>query len=201
VPWFEGESLTDLAVESRRELAAELGTFLGQLHTDAPPDAPVNPVRGVPLADRQEVVRGRITGGSVDRVDEVLELWDRLWITEPWTQAPVWMHGDLHPGNILIRGTQLAAVIDFGDVTSGDPASDLAVAWLAFDREGRDAFYDALPAHYRADEALLLRTAAWGLALATVFTGFSDDNPRMAAIGSHALGELLDWDQSSGSTL
>ena len=35
--------------------------------------------------------------------------------------------------NLVTRGGTLAAVIDFGDLTAGDPATDLAAAWLVFD--------------------------------------------------------------------
>ena len=201
VPWFGGEGLTALAVEDRAPIAREVAAFLGELHTEAPADAPESPVRGVPLANRHAVVSERLAAGSIPRSRELLPLWERLWRTEPWTGRPVWLHGDVHPGNLLVENGRLSAVIDFGDVTSGDPASDLAVAWLAFDEAGRQAFYDGLPARYQADEPLLMRTTAWGVSFATVFATYSDDNPAMAAIGVHAIDELLEWDQSSGSML
>ena len=37
----------------------------------------------------------------------------------------------------------IRAVIDFGDITSGDPAVDLAVAWMLFDDTDRAVFRDA----------------------------------------------------------
>ena len=37
----------------------------------------------------------------------------------------------------------LRAVVDWGDVCCGDPATDLAIAWLAFDERGRTAFREA----------------------------------------------------------
>ena len=58
-----------------------------------------------------------------------------------WSGPPLWLHGDLHPANILVDATgHLRAVLDFGDLTAGDPATDLAVAWLAFEPEARAAF-------------------------------------------------------------
>ena len=44
-------------------------------------------------------------------------------------QTPASLHGDLHPANVLVNDGQVSGVIDFGDITAGDPASDLSVAW------------------------------------------------------------------------
>ncbi|MEO6605045.1 MAG: phosphotransferase, partial [Aeromicrobium sp.] len=82
----------------------------------------------------------------------------------------------------------LAALIDFGDLTAGDPATDLAIAWLAFDAEGRAAYRAA---HYPVDDATWLRARAWAAALTCALLLFSDDNPEMAAIGRHGLTEVL----------
>ena len=80
---------------------------------------------------------------------------ERPWTTgsrpSPWTDAPVWIHGDLHPGNLMTHGGALAGIIDFGDVTAGDPAYDLAIAWLAFDGPGPRAQFIAASAS--ADDA------------------------------------------------
>ncbi len=45
-----------------------------------------------------------------------------------WLDAPVWVHGDGAPGNLLIEQGQLSAVIDFGSLAIGDPACDLTMA-------------------------------------------------------------------------
>ncbi len=191
VKWVDGSPLAGVPVAERTGLGPDLGRFIGELHAEAPADAPRNPVRGVPLGDRDEAVQGRIGAGVVPRAAEVLPLWLRLRDTPPWSAPLVWLHGDLHPGNLLARDGRLAGVIDFGDLTAGDPASDLAVAWLAFDARGRERFLAALPERYRTDAALLLRARGWALSLATAFTAHSDDNPAMAAIGAHAIREVL----------
>lgn len=199
VPWLEGTSVASVPVAERSSLAQDLARFIGEMHTEAPADAPRNPVRGVPLADRDDAVQGRIRAGAVPRGGEMLALWLRLRDTPRWSAPPVWLHGDLHPANLLGRDGHLAAVIDFGDITAGDPASDLAVAWLAFDAGGRERFLAALPQPYRNDGALLLRARGWALVLATAFTAHSDDNPAMAAIGAHAIREVLDGDAGDWS--
>ncbi|MFI7537958.1 hypothetical protein [Streptosporangium sp. NPDC049376] len=76
----------------------------------APPDAPRNPVRGVPLAARDQVVRQRLS--SIPRSAGLLPLWERLAALPPWQGPALWLRGDPHPGNLLIGGDGLAAVGD-----------------------------------------------------------------------------------------
>jgi aminoglycoside phosphotransferase (APT) family kinase protein len=106
-----------------------------------------------------------------------------------WPWAPVWIHGDLHPGNLIAQGGSLTGIIDFGDVTAGDPAYDLAVAWLAFDREGRRIFCEE--AGQAEDPHIWTRARAWAVAISLLLLTHSDDNPEYAALGSDALTESL----------
>jgi aminoglycoside phosphotransferase (APT) family kinase protein len=76
-----------------------------------------------------------------------------------WTGPPVWFHGDVAEGNLLLRDGRLAAVIDFGTCGIGDPASDLRIAWTLFDGESRAAFRDAVD----QDEATWARATGWTL--------------------------------------
>src|SRR5690606_10909417 len=72
---------------------------------------------------------------------------------------PVWMHGDIAVGNLLVQNGGLSAVIDFGQCGLGDPACDLVIAWTFFDEGGRSAFRAALP----ADPELWARARGWAL--------------------------------------
>ena len=67
----------------------------------------------------------------------MLALWDESLQVPDWDGAPLWLHGDLHPTNVLVHAGRLSAVIDFGDITAGDPATDLSVAWMMFDASQR----------------------------------------------------------------
>jgi aminoglycoside phosphotransferase (APT) family kinase protein len=189
VPWIAGRSAATVPATERAGMATDLALFIGQMHVPAPPNAPRNPVRGVPLMDRDTAVRERI--GVVAQAAELHLLWSRLRDTAPWAGPPVWLHGDLHPANLLIRGGRLSGIVDFGDLTAGDPATDLAVAWLAFDANGREKFWSGLPVRYRSDAALRDRAHGWALVMATALAAHSDDNPGMAALGAHAIGEVL----------
>lgn len=184
-PWFEGRTVADVPPAGRSGIAVPLAGFMTGLHRPAPPDAPRNPVRGVPLAARDEVVRERLR--SIPRSAELLLLWEKLAATPPWAGPPLWLHGDPHPGNLLLDGQGLAAVLDFGDLTSGDPATDLAAAWLVFDEDARKVFRS----HVDADEPTWERARGWALVLGTALAAHSADNPSMAAIGVHVLDQVF----------
>ena len=53
-------------------------------------------------------------------------------------------HGDLIPGNLLLRGGRLAAVLDWGYVSLADPALDLVPAWAVLGPRARLVFREAL---------------------------------------------------------
>ncbi|GIF48123.1 aminoglycoside phosphotransferase (APT) family kinase protein [Asanoa ferruginea] len=190
--WFEGEIASMVPVVERRAVAAELAEFMNRLHVPAPDDAPANPVRGVPLVVRDEQIQDRLTSGKLDREDELRDLWDELRAAPEWTGPKVWLHGDPHPANLVLRGqpATLAAVLDFGDLTAGDPATDLAAAWLVFDAEGRAAFRAGI----EADEATWRRARAWALAIGTAIAVFADIHPGLADAGEHAINQVLSAD-------
>jgi aminoglycoside phosphotransferase (APT) family kinase protein len=177
-----------------RDAAASLGSFLGALHVPAPPDAPVNASRGIPLADRGAGVAAQASqlGGVVDR-RAVLRVWEAAVATRTWDDPPVWLHGDLHPANILVHRGRISAVIDFGDITSGDPATDLSVAWMLLPGNCHDAFFGAYRQSLRRDVGgdTRARARGWALALSLVFLTHSADNPMMAEIGRRTITAVL----------
>lgn len=192
VPWFPGVPFAHAPQPSTGRLIDDLSQFLNALHVPAPDDAPHNPYRGVALSQRTNGVHERID--AIPEVDgaSLHELWDELADTPEWGGEPIWIHGDLHPMNILVRGGHLNAVIDFGDVTAGDPATDLAVAWMLFDSEARAEFRKHLTIDGRSvDIHTWNRARAWALLYATTFLATSDDNPTMRRIGDDTLAAVL----------
>ncbi|WP_312889246.1 phosphotransferase [Nocardiopsis aegyptia] len=191
-PWFEGRMAAELPVADRRPLAAPLADFVTRLHVPAPDDAPANPVRGVPLRDRHDRVVRYLESGRVPRPRDLRALWEGLADTPARTGPPLWVHGDLHPANLLVTAADrpcLAAVLDFGDLTSGDPATDLAAAWMLFDAPGRAAFRAALP---HVDPHTWDRARGWAVVLGAATGAHSSDDPLLDAIGRHALAQALD---------
>jgi aminoglycoside phosphotransferase (APT) family kinase protein len=189
-PWIEGESAlvsppTDLAAT-----ADALGRFLAAVHQPAPPDAPANAYRGVPLGDRTERSLAALDdlGDAVDG-PRLRALWHELLELPAWDRPPVWVHGDTHPGNLVVRDGELVAVVDWGDLTAGDPASDLVVAWMLLPAEHRPAFRSAVGAD--DDPALWDRGRAWALAIGLSLLASSADNPDYAAMAHRTLDEAL----------
>jgi len=168
--------------------ADDLGRFLAALHRPAPADAPSNPVRGIPLRQREKSFRANLE--LVDGLDRaaVEQLWRTACATEDWANAPVWVHGDLHPANLLVRQGRIAAVLDFGDLTAGDPATDLAIAWMLMSAAERDRFWQV---YSRDDQALQLRARGWALALGIVFLAHSANHPGLHRVGERTVAAVL----------
>jgi len=99
----------------------------------------------------------------------------------------------LHPGNLLVSDGRLSAVIDFGDLTAGDPATDLSVAWLRLPRPARMAFRALTygPSGW-LDDYTWNRARGWALALGLAFLANSSRDAIMSAIGHAALSSVLD---------
>jgi hypothetical protein len=77
---------------------------------------------------------------------------------------PLWLHADLHPANVLTADGNLCVVIDFGDLCAGDPAYDLAAAWLLLPDDTTDHFYTAYQP--TPDTATMRRARGWAMARA-----------------------------------
>ncbi len=187
VRWFAGGVVAEADLREDLELASTLAAFLRALHVPAPEGAPVNPVRGVPLQARAEDVARRLLTGAVPHAAELGAVWSEALATPRWAGRRVWLHGDLHPANLVERDGRLAAVIDFGDVTGGDPATDLATAWLTFGPAARAAFRNAL-GYSDADWA---RARGWALVMATAMVTVAGAGSVIDRIGTAALEQLL----------
>jgi aminoglycoside phosphotransferase (APT) family kinase protein len=188
--WLPGIVAEQASLSDPQDAAATLGRFVAALHQPAPPDAPANPFRGVPLRDRATVVLERIEAiADVIDVAAVRSSWDDLLATPEWTGPPVWLHGDLHPLNVLVDDGRPSAVIDFGDLTAGDPATDLSLAWMMFPLGERGVFRDAVG---DVDDDTWRRARGWGLALALAYLANSADSPLLARIGERTIAAVLD---------
>jgi len=179
VPWIDGQPALARSRTENSTWAPDLARVLGVLHQPAPAETPRNPVRGVPLARRDAALAPRLA-----------QLADRPALREAWAaglSAPsstefVWIHGDLHPGNVLVDDGALVALIDFGDVTAGDPAYDLAAGWMLFDEPGRAVFRHATGSRY--DENTWVRARAWAAYIAATLLTESDDRAEYREIGA-----------------
>jgi aminoglycoside phosphotransferase (APT) family kinase protein len=169
--------------------ARRLGRFVNALHAPAPAEAPVNPFRGQPIDQLRPRVVDSIErlGGSIDAGAVTARL-DRLTDVVDWQGTPVWLHGDLHSANVVVRDGTICAVIDFGDITSGDPAVDLAIGWMLFDETALDVFRSSAGT---VDDATWSRAQAWALHFALLYLLHSADSPRFGRMGTQLLERLV----------
>ena len=184
--WFPGTSALHAPPEDFSAAAIALGGFLRALHQPAPVEAPRNPWRSVALADRASLLHRHLqqADGLVDRA-AVLELWHRALSARPWGGPLLWIHGDLHPGNLLVDQGRLSAVIDFGDLAGGDPAVDLAVLWMWFPPSSRSVLHAAARGGVDpVDEDTLMRARGWALALGLACLSGSQDDELMRSLGA-----------------
>lgn len=187
-PWIPGRPAA--RGDALGERAAEvMGRFLEALHQPAPPDVPDNPYRGIPLAERTERLHINLDQvRDIVDADAVIARWDRLVATPPWAGPPLWLHGDLHPNNILVVEGEISGVIDFGDICGGDPATDLAVAWSLLRPEARPVLRAAAG---DVDDDTWARAQGWALVLALAYLANSADDPAFHAVGARMLDAVL----------
>jgi aminoglycoside phosphotransferase (APT) family kinase protein len=95
----------------------------------------------------------------------------------------LWIHGDLHPGNLIVHRGCLSAVIDFGDLTAGDPATDLSVAWMQLPPPDRATFRASARGPLPIDDDTWTRARGWALALGIAYMARSRGEPAMGALG------------------
>jgi aminoglycoside phosphotransferase (APT) family kinase protein len=162
--WIDGSDAwtlrNDLDGRSLDAMAADLAdavTAIGAVTAqDARPRSPGS--RGGPLRPLLKRLDGWLASpewnaanlldvGAVRRLaSEALEVVD-----EPVIEG--FVHGDLIPGNLLVEGDRLTAIIDWGGAGRGDTAQDLAPAWAVLTASERSAFKVAVG----ADDAAWIR--------------------------------------------
>ncbi|MFD4422250.1 aminoglycoside phosphotransferase family protein [Agromyces sp. NPDC058484] len=192
VPWLAGESAVGFDAATRGVAAAALAAFVADLGVPAPRDAPANPYRGVPLAARDADVRARLASGRVPGAARLGAVWERALAASVWPGPDVWLHGDLHPANLLLAPSgALTAVVDFGDVTAGDPATDLATAWLTFDVQSRRIFREEIERRRGVDAATWDRARGWALLIASAVVAQAGTSSAFGRMGASALEQVL----------
>jgi aminoglycoside phosphotransferase (APT) family kinase protein len=195
--WIKATPGNEVNPDVLSSAAAPLGAFLRALHHDAPPDAPTNHFRSVPLCTHEESFRGRLQeiGEEVDQ-GELLDIWANSLKASDWKAAPQWIHGDPHPANLIFDGTALVGVIDFGDLCAGDPATDLAGGFLALPFDSIETF---LRAYGAIDDATIRRTLGWAVHFGLMFIllGQSDE-PTYGLIGHRAIGNAVNFARARG---
>jgi aminoglycoside phosphotransferase (APT) family kinase protein len=194
VPWLPGRNAVETQANDWHAAAYQIGGFLRALHRPAPADAPTNAFRSIPLADRGPRLSEHldVVGDRVDRA-RVLDVWNRVLSTGPFDGPRTWLHGDLHPGNIVLNDGVISGVVDFSDLTAGDPATDLALVWWWFPADERQRARRAIngdPVRY--DEATWARARGWALVIAIAVMALGGDDEYMVPVAERSVTATLD---------
>jgi aminoglycoside phosphotransferase (APT) family kinase protein len=189
VPWLAGEPVGVGRLDVGEGVT--LGNFLRALHQPAPKDAPLSECRGGPLVTRADMVAFRASrlAHDFDWISrDILPIWtDALGAADD--AAPTWLHGDLHPRNVLMEGGKLSAIIDWGDMCAGDPATDLAALWLLLPSRESRALATEL---YQPSFNMLRRAKGWAITWGLVLLDTGRvDNEENARIGEIILKQVL----------
>jgi aminoglycoside phosphotransferase (APT) family kinase protein len=174
--WIEGETAKPDRIANLSQFAADLAGFLTALKridpTDGPSPGQHNFCRGGPLTVYDDEARQAITalGNRVD-ASAARAVWEAA-LAATWQVLPVWFHGDVAEGNLLVEDGRLSAVIDFGTSGVGDPSCDLVIAWTLFEGESREVFRAGIA----VDDAAWARGRGWALWKALITAAGHIDN-------------------------
>jgi aminoglycoside phosphotransferase (APT) family kinase protein len=186
--WLPGEIAAAEPVADPEHAAAALAGFVAALRAVAPAGGPDSEFRGVPLAARDADVRTAVAAlrGVLDPAP-VLAAWQAAVAAPPWRGPGVWMHGDLHPANLLVDRGRLSAVLDFGLVAVGDPACDVMVVWTFLPASARERFRAALA----AGEAAWARARGWALDFGLMCAARASGDLVLGGIGRRTVDEVV----------
>ncbi|KDN73517.1 aminoglycoside phosphotransferase [Streptomyces olindensis] len=195
--WVPGEPLDHGSISRGDHAADTLADFLRALHVEAPAEAPIATDRGAHPSDCTDGFENFFRAVAPDDIaTDVRAVWDEAVAARAWEGPPVWVHGDLHPANVVVSDGTLSGIVDFGAMFAGDPAWDLAAAWLLLPAGTASRFFDV---YAQADEAAIRR--ARGLAaLKCLFLmlmgqngdrGLPGGKPHWGPVGRAALERVL----------
>ena len=186
IPWFPGQTADEIQLNANH--AQQFALFLKALHVSAPNNAPKNPFRGVPLSQRVTMLNERmqrVEAQSAMVTPTLRSLW-RQAVDAPIDVELTWIHGDLHPRNILVDKGGITGIIDWGDLAAGDRATDLAALWYLFPKQ--HLRQQAIDAYGEVSEATLARAKGWAILFGVVLLDSGlVDRSQHAAIGQKIL--------------
>lgn len=186
--WLAGKSAAVQPVGDLGQAAVVLARFVTALQLIDPAGGPGSEFRGGPLAGQNRAVQAAAEAMH-DSFDPaaVVAAWGTALAAPRWAGPAVWMHGDLHPANLLVHDGQVSAVIDFGLVAVGDPACDLMVAWTFLTTVARRRFRSALA----VSDSTWTRARGWALEFGIRCAAHADNDPVLSHIGQHTVSEVL----------
>lgn len=190
--WLDGEPALTAWIGDLSEFATTLARFLNALGridaTGGPAPGQHNFFRGGPLATyEEETLQAIDTLGHEIPAAGVKRVWADA-MASSWQREPVWFHGDVAAGNLLVDDGRLAAVLDFGSSGIGDSACDTVIAWTFLRGSSRDRFRADLD----VDADTWSRGRGWALwkSLITLVGHLERDAPE-AAVARREIDRIL----------
>ena len=165
-PWFDGTTADQ--VQLGIEEAKRLAIFLKRLHQLPTHNLPHNPMRAVPLSERTDSFEGRMSylkANTTFITTQIEQLWE-VALSEKSVQFDAFIHGDLHPFNIIQEDGKIRGIIDWGDLTKGNASTDLAIFWMLFDNK---KVRNAALATYEASQRQINIAMGWAIFYGTFF--------------------------------
>lgn len=188
VNFLEGRSPSDSNPLNLTLAAKDLGNFIKELQKVDTINAPLCSRKPPSMSCDKETRESMLALSDVFDIKVIDKLWDLALEVSSWKMDPVWLHGDIHAGNLLVQGRKLTGVIDFGMSGVGDPACDLIVAWMLFDQDAREIFHSAV----NPDEAMWDRARGCALHFGIMaYSYYKNRDPFLAGVAKRTLNEIL----------
>ena len=181
--YIEGDTLTKQNINNLKEFQ-KIDT------TNGPQAGLHNYYRGGDLAVyHNETIEALENLKTVLPTELLLKIWQRA-LNASVSDLNVWVHGDIAPGNLLVKNGKLAAVIDFGVLGVGDPSCDYAMAWTFFEEESRQRFLRKL------DQGMIDRACGWALWKALIT--YNSDEAERAENAQYTINEIIKDEKKLG---
>lgn len=189
--WIEGETLTYKNILNLDLLAIDLAKFLKELQsidaTLGPKAGKHNFYRGGSLNTYDDETRIALKNlKNIFDTNSLENIWKKC-LKSKYTNKPVWIHGDIAVGNLLIKDGRLSAVIDFGILGTGDPACDYVMAWTFFSNKSREIF----KSHLNCDEETFERAKGWALWKALISYDIENPNSIVSKWSENCINQIL----------
>ncbi|WP_200961687.1 phosphotransferase [Paenibacillus sp. Soil724D2] len=188
--WFNGEDAIIGRIDDLGQAATVMAQFVAAMQRiDLADVTPPASSRGMSLEKRDNVVRKAIAElqDMIDQ-DTATLAWEAALKAPEWDGPAVWIHGDIHAGNLLIEQGRISTVIDFGCMGLGDPAWDMLFAWSILNAETRVIFRREL----RPDDATWARGRGYALSMGLIaLPYYQDTNPVFAGVARRIIDEVL----------
>lgn len=189
--WIEGETINYDNVNDLNKLAVDLAKFLKELQEI---DASGGPIAGIHNFYRggDLMVYDKETRYALNTLKNIFpaNILENIWDTSlksKWEHKPVWVHGDVAVGNLLVKNGELYSIIDFGVLGVGDPSCDYVMAWTFFNYESRNTFKREL----KCDEDTWNRAKGWALWKALITYDINNENSELSIWAKSTIEEIL----------